>query len=87
MTIKQQIKAAKTAIKLADKNPMLYSDEEIRYMKMKLRTARESLEKHRQNMSKGFKNDISKTSNSNTRRREDDGVRSEGEQSIEPGKS
>ena len=87
MTIKQQIKAAKTAIKLADKNPMLYSDEEIRYMKMKLRSARESLEKHRQNMSKGFKNDISKTSNSDTRRREDDGVCSEGEQSIEPGKS
>ena len=89
MRIKDTIKAAKKAIKLAEKNPMLYSGEEILYMKRALRMAKEDLKRKREMMSKGFKNDattwISSTSASNTPRGEVDGVRSEGEQPTESG--
>ena len=89
MRIKDTIKAAKKAIKLAEKNPMLYSGEEILYMKRALRMAKEDLKRKREMMSKGFKNDattwISPTSASDSRSGEDDGVRSEGEQPTESG--
>ena len=91
MRIKDTIKAAKKAIKLAEKNPMLYTDEEIIYMKRALRTAREDLKKKRDFMSKGFKNEAatwtSAISTSDTRSGSDDGLHSEGEQSSEPGES
>ena len=91
MRIKDTIKAAKKAIKLAEKNPMLYTDEEIIYMKRALRTAKQDLKRKRDFMSKGFKNEAttwtSKVSDSNPRGGEDDGVRSEGEQPTEPGES
>ena len=89
MRIKDTIKAAKKAIKLAEQNPMLYTGEEILYMKRALRMAKEDLKRKREKMSKGFKNDattwISPTSASNSRSGEDDGVRGEGEQPSEPG--
>jgi len=89
MRIKDTIKAAKKAIKLAEKNPMLYTGEEILYMKRALRMAKEDLKHKREMMSKGFKNDattwISPTSDSNPRSGTDDGVCSEGEQPTESG--
>jgi hypothetical protein len=91
MRIKDTIKAAKKAIKLAEKNPMLYTNEEIAYMKRALRSAKEDLQRKREMMSKGFKNEattwISQTSVSNATSGTDDGVRSEGEQPTEPGQS
>ena len=91
MRYKDTIKAAKKAIKLADKNPMLYSDEEIWYMKKQLRLAKEGLKRKRELMSKGFKNEattwISQTSASDSRSGEDDGVRSESEQPQQSGES
>jgi hypothetical protein len=91
MRIKDTIKAAKKAIKLAEKNPMLYTNEEIIYMKRALRTAKEDLKRKRDFMSKGFKNEAatwtSTTSISNSRSGEDDGVRSESEQPTESGES
>lgn len=89
MVIKQVIKAAKQALKLAEKNPMLYTDEEIVYMKRSLRKAKIDLQETRDLMSKGFKpnaaNWISKTSYSDTSSGTDDGVCSESEQPTEPG--
>jgi hypothetical protein len=91
MRIKDTIKAAKKAIKLAEKNPMLYTNEEIIYMKRALRLAKEDLKRKRDFMSKGFKNEAatwtSTTSISNSRSGEDDGVRSESEQPTESGES
>ena len=91
MRFKDTIKAAKKAIKLADKNPMLYTDEEIHYMKLQLRAAKQGLKRKREMMSKGFKNEattwISTPSASDSRSGEDDGVRGEGEQSEQPGES
>jgi hypothetical protein len=91
MRYKDTIKAAKKAIKLADKNPMLYTDEEIWYMKKQLRMAKEGLKRKRELMSKGFKNEattwIGAPSASNSRSGEDDGVRSESKQSEQPGES
>lgn len=91
MRIKDTIKAAKKAIKLADKNPMLYTGEEIAYMKRALRLAKEDLKRKREMMSKGFKNEattwISSPSASDSRSGEDDGVCSESEQPIESGES
>ena len=88
MRFKDTIKAAKKAIKLADKNPMLYSEEEIHYMKLQLRAAKQGLKRKRELMSKGFKNEattwISAPSASNSRSGEDDGVRGE---SLEPEQS
>lgn len=91
MRFKDTIKAAKKAIKLAEKNPMMYTSEEIWYMKKALFTAKKDLAAKRERLSKGFKNEattwISSTSSSNPRSGNDDGVRSEGEQSSEPGQS
>ena len=91
MRFKDTIKAAKKAIKLADKNPMLYTDEEIHYMKLQLRAAKQGLKRKREMMSKGFKNEattwISAPSASDSRSGEDDGVRGESEQSEQSGES
>jgi len=87
MRLKTTIKAAKKAIKLAENNPMLYTDEEILYMKRALRTARADLAAKRERLSKGFKNNAttwtSKVDISNASSGTDDGVCSEGEQSSE----
>ena len=89
MRIKDTIKAAKKAIKLAEQNPMLYTGEEILYMKRALRMAKEDLKRKREKMSKGFKQNattwVSPTSASNASSGTDDGVCSEGEQPTEPG--
>ena len=89
MRLKDTIKAAKKAIKLADKNPMLYTDEEIIYMKRALRLAKEDLKRKRELMSKGFKNEAttwtSTPSVSNTPSGTDDGVYCEGEQPEQSG--
>ena len=89
MRLKTTIKAAKKAIELAEKNPMLYTNEEIAYMKRALRSAKEDLKRKREMMSKGFKNEattwVSQTSVSNATSGTDDGVRSEGEQPEQPG--
>jgi len=77
MIINQVIRAAKQALKLAEKNPMLYTDEEIIYMKRSLRKAKIDLQETRDLMSKGFKPNAakwtSKTSISNTPSGTDDG--------------
>jgi hypothetical protein len=89
MRIKDTIKAAKKAIKLAETNPMLYTDEEIVYMKRALRQAKIDLQHKRERLGKGFKNEsttwTSKVSVSDATGGTDDGVRGEGEQSSEPG--
>ena len=91
MRYKDTIKAAKKAIKLADKNPMLYTDEEIHYMRLQLRAAKQGLKRKREMLSKGFKNEattwVSAPSASDSRSGEDDGVRGEGEQSEQSGES
>jgi len=91
MRFKTTIKAAKKAIKLAEKNPMLYTNEEILYMKRALRTARADLAAKRERLSKGFKNNAttwtSKVDVSDASSGTDDGVHSEGEQPTEPGQS
>ena len=91
MRYKDTIKAAKKAIKLADKNPMLYTNEEIWYMKRALRTAKADLAAKRERLSKGFKNEattwVSAPSTSDSRGGENDGVRSESEQPQQSGES
>ena len=91
MRYKDTIKAAKKAIKLADKNPMLYTDEEIWYMKKQLHMAKEGLKRKREMLSKGFKNEattwVSAPSASNSRSGEDDGVRGESQQPEQSGES
>jgi len=89
LRFKDTIRTAKKAIKLADKNPMLYTNEEIHYMRLQLRAAKAGLKKKREMMSKGFKDEstkcISQSSVSDSRSGEDDGLRSEGEQPEQPG--
>jgi hypothetical protein len=89
MRFKDTIKAAKKAIKLAEINPMLYTNEEIQYMRKALRLAKQGLEEKRERLSKGFKQNAktrsSQTTVSDTPSGTDDGVRSEGEQPTEPG--
>ena len=91
MRFKDTIKAAKKAIELADKNPMMYTNEEIHYMRLQLRAARAGLKKKREMMSKGFKNEattwVSPSNLYNSRSGEDDGLRSEGEQPEQSGQS
>ena len=91
MRYKDTIKAAKKAIKLAEKNPMMYTDAEILYMKRALRTAKADLAAKRERLSKGFKNGattwISPIDTSYSRSGEDNGVRSEGEQPEQSGES
>ena len=85
--LKDQIRLAKKAIKEAKKNPNLYSDEELQYMAMQLVRAKIALKvkQQRRKQEKGFSNEFSEVGNSNSRRREDDGVRSESIESEQPG--
>ena len=82
MRLKDQIKLIKSALK----QDQLYSDLEIHYMKKQLNNAKHELKLKKLRRKKGF-NELSETSNSNTRSREDDGLRSESEQPEQPRKS
>jgi hypothetical protein len=85
--LKDQIRLAKKALKEARKNPNLYSEGELQYMALQLVRAKIALKEKqlRRKQEKGFSNEFSEIGNSNSRRREDDGVRSEGEQPEQPG--
>jgi len=85
--LKDQIRLAKMALKQAKKKPNLYTEDELLYMAMALRHAKIQLKvkQLRRKQEKGFGNELSETVNSDSRRREDDGVRSEGEQPEQPG--
>ena len=85
--LKDQIRLAKKAIKEAKKKPNLYSEEELAYMAIQLVRAKIQLKEKqlRRKQEKGFSNEFSEVGDGNSRRREDDGVRSEGEQSEQPG--
>ena len=87
--LKDQIRLAKKALKEARKNPKLYTEEELLYMAMALKRAKIQLKvkQLRRKQEKGFSNEFSEISNSDSRRREDDGVRGEGEQPEQPGES
>ena len=87
--LKDQIRLAKKAIKEAKKNPNLYTEEEIAYMAIQLTRAKIALKlkQQRRKQEKGFSNEFSEIGNSNSRSREDDGVRGEGEQPEQPGES
>ena len=82
MRLKDQIKLIKSALK----QDQLYSDLEIHYMKKQLNNAKHELKLKKLRRKKGF-NELSETNNSNTRSREDDGLRSESEQPEQPRKS
>ena len=82
MRLKDQIKLIKSALK----QDQLYSDLEIHYMKKQLNNAKYELKLKKLKRNKGFNNELSETNNSNTRSREDDGLRSESEQPQESGK-
>jgi len=85
--LKDQIRLAKKALKEAKKNPNLYTEEELLYMAMALKRAKIALKvkQLRRKQEKGFSNELSEIGDGNSRRREDDGVRSEGEQPEQPG--
>ena len=85
--LKDQIRLAKKALKEAQKNPQLYTEEELAYMTIQLGRAKVALKEKqlRRKQEKGFSNEFSEVGNSNPRRRKDDGVRSESEQSKQPG--
>ena len=87
--LKDQIRLAKKALREAKKNPNLYSEGELQYMAVQLVRAKIALKEKqlRRKQEKGFSNEFSEVGNSNPRRREDDGVCSEGEQSEQPGES
>ena len=87
--LKDQIRLAKMAIKQAKKNPNLYTEEELLYMAVALRRAKIALKAKqlRRKQEKGFSNEFSEVGNSNPRRREDDGVRSESIEPEQPGES
>ena len=82
MRLKDQIKLIKSALKKQE----LYSDVEIHYMKKELNNAKYELKLKKLRRKKGF-NEFSETSNSNTRSREDDGLRGTSEQPEQPRKS
>ena len=82
MRLKDQIKLIKSALK----QDQLYSDIEIHYMKKQLNNAKHELKLKKLRRKKGF-NELSETSNSNTRSRKDDGLRSESEQPEQPRES
>ena len=82
MRLKDQIKLIKSALK----QDQLYSDLEIHYMKKQLNNAKHELKLKKLRRKKGF-NELSETNNSNTRSREDDGLRGESEQPEQPRKS
>tara|TARA_B100000401_G_scaffold183009_1_gene123043 strand:- start:1365 stop:1616 length:252 start_codon:yes stop_codon:yes gene_type:complete len=83
MRLKDQIKLIKSALK----QDQLYSDLEIHYMKKQLNNAKYELKLKKLKRNKGFNNELSETNNSNTRSGEDDGLRSESEQSEQPRES
>ena len=83
MRLKDQIKLIKTALKKGE----LYSDVEIHYMKKQLNNAKYNLKLKKLKRSKGFNNEFSKTDNSDTQRRGDDGLHSKSKQPEESGKS
>ena len=87
--LKDQIRLAKKAIKQAKINPQLYTENEIQYMALQLARAKILLKAKQlqRKKEKGFSNELSETRNSNTRSRKDDGLRSEGEQPKQSGKS
>ena len=87
--LKDQIRLAKKALREAKKNPNLYSEGELQYMAVQLVRAKIALKEKqlRRKQEKGFSNEFSEVGNSNPRRRKDDGVCSEGEQSEQPGES
>ena len=87
--LKDQIRLAKKAIKQAKTNPDLFSENEIKYMALQLARAKILLKAKqlRRKQEKGFSNELSETRNSNTRSRKNDGLRSEGEQPKQSGKS
>lgn len=82
MRLKDQIKLIKSALK----QDQLYSDVEIHYMKKTLNNAKHELKLKKLRRKKGFNNEFSKTDNSDTQRRGDDGLRSESEQPQKSGK-
>ena len=82
MRLKDQIKLIKSALK----QDQLYSDVEIHYMKKTLNNAKHELKLKKLRRKKGF-NEFSETSNSNTRSREDDGLRGTSEQPEQPRES
>ena len=82
MRLKDQIKLIKSALKKDE----LYSDVEIHYMKKTLNNAKHELKLKKLRRKKGF-NEFSETSNSNTRSREDDGLRGTSEQPEQPRES
>ena len=75
MRLKEQIKLIKSALK----QDALYSDVELHYMKKQLNNAKHELKLKKLRRKKGF-NELSETSNSNTRSREDNGLRGESQQ-------
>jgi len=87
--LKDQIRLAKKAIKEAKKKPNLYSEEELAYMAIQLVRAKIALKEKqlRRKQEKGFSNELSEVGDSNSRRREDDGVCSESEQPEQPRQS
>ena len=87
--LKDQIRLAKKALKEAKKRPGLYSEGELQYMALQLVRAKIALKEKqlRRKQEKGFSNEFSEVGNSNSRRREDDGVRGTSEQSEQPGES
>ena len=86
--LKDQIRLAKKAIKEAKKNPNLYTEEELQYMAMQLIRAKIALKAKqiKRKQEKGFSNEFSEVGDSNSRRREDDGVRGESIEPEQPGK-
>ena len=79
MRLKDQIKLLKLALKKQE----LYSDVELHYMKKELNNAKYNLKLKKQKRSKGFNNEFSKTDNSDTQRRRNDGLHSESKQPEE----
>jgi hypothetical protein len=62
MRLKDQIKLIKSALKKDE----LYSDVEIHYMKKQLYESKELLKQKKLRRKKGFNNELSETSNSNS---------------------
>lgn len=94
MGLLREIKQLKKAIKKGDENPFLYKTEELIYMKKQLRMYRHLNAIDKISSKKGFGNQlekyieaISEINQRDSRSGEDDGVHSEGEQSIESGES
>ncbi len=77
MRLKEQIKLLKLALKKHE----LYSDVELHYMKKELNNAKHELKLKKLRRKKGFNDELSEISNRNTRRRKNDGLRSESKQS------